>query len=226
MRTSPVGKRVGDDFYIHVSALDLVPPVLRLAEFAARRLVGQVDVEDLTRFADAHVDPCSIASQHSGDVQGQRRAIAQEPTNPVGPALELIGRGHHDQFESGPAGVRLSLEIAPRDGDERVGSLGCQISRGRFGRGRAGSGGISRGRIGEVQRGSQDQRVFGANLRDEPDHAAGGLGETGESALLVAAFAGIRVGSDPPQSGDDFVELAGRRAFGHVEQRLPARRRA
>jgi DNA phosphorothioation-associated putative methyltransferase len=52
MRESTVGKLVGDDFYIHVSALDLIPPVLRLAEFAARRLVGQVDA-DIVKISEA-----------------------------------------------------------------------------------------------------------------------------------------------------------------------------
>jgi len=37
------------------------------------------DVENLAGLADAHVDPHGIASQHSGDVQRQRRAVAQEP---------------------------------------------------------------------------------------------------------------------------------------------------
>lgn len=52
MRESPVGKLVGDDFYIHVASLDLVPPVLRLAEFAARKLVGQVEA-DLIKISEA-----------------------------------------------------------------------------------------------------------------------------------------------------------------------------
>lgn len=52
MRESPVGKLVGDDFYIHVASLDLVPPVLRLAEFAARKLVGQVEA-DLIKISES-----------------------------------------------------------------------------------------------------------------------------------------------------------------------------
>lgn len=51
MRNSSVGKLVGDDFYVHVASLDLVPPVLRLAEFAARKLVGQVEA-DLVKISE------------------------------------------------------------------------------------------------------------------------------------------------------------------------------
>src|SRR5690606_9427701 len=52
LRAAPVGKLVGDDLYVHVSALDLLPPVLRLAEFAARRIVGEVEA-DLVKFSDS-----------------------------------------------------------------------------------------------------------------------------------------------------------------------------
>lgn len=51
MRSADVGKVVGDELYVHVSALDLLAPVLRLAEFAARRIVGEV-VADVIKFAE------------------------------------------------------------------------------------------------------------------------------------------------------------------------------
>lgn len=51
MRSAEIGKVVGDDLYVHVSALDLLAPVLRLAEFAARRIVGEV-VADVIKFAE------------------------------------------------------------------------------------------------------------------------------------------------------------------------------
>lgn len=51
IRQASVGKRVGDALYVHSSALDSLPPVLRLAEFAARRVVGEVDAE-VVKFAE------------------------------------------------------------------------------------------------------------------------------------------------------------------------------
>jgi DNA phosphorothioation-associated putative methyltransferase len=51
MRESNVGKHVGDALYVHTSALEEVPPVLRLAEFAARRIVGEVEC-DLVKFSE------------------------------------------------------------------------------------------------------------------------------------------------------------------------------
>jgi DNA phosphorothioation-associated putative methyltransferase len=40
---SPVGKRVADTLYVHRSAEDEMPPLLRLLIFAARRIVGDVE---------------------------------------------------------------------------------------------------------------------------------------------------------------------------------------
>lgn len=51
MRKAPVGKYVGDALYVHNSAVDLLPPVLRLAEFAARKIVGSVEAE-VIKFAE------------------------------------------------------------------------------------------------------------------------------------------------------------------------------
>lgn len=51
MRKAPVGKYVGDALYVHSSAVDLLPPVLRLAEFAARKIVGSVEAE-VIKFAE------------------------------------------------------------------------------------------------------------------------------------------------------------------------------
>jgi DNA phosphorothioation-associated putative methyltransferase len=51
MNTSPVGKLVGDALYVHHSAVDTLPPVLRLLDFTARKIVGEVDA-DVVKFAD------------------------------------------------------------------------------------------------------------------------------------------------------------------------------
>ncbi|MFV8755295.1 hypothetical protein ACNOYE_32495 [Nannocystaceae bacterium ST9] len=181
----------------------------------------------IARLADAHVDPRSVAGQHSGDMQRQGRAIAQESTDPLGPVGELLGRGHHDQLATSSARGRLVLEIAPCDGDQRVGLVGAVISRGRLWVvGGAGRRRIPRGRLRHVDRRSQDERVFGPDLSDDSHHSVRRVGEAGESARrLAAALLGIRVSSDSPQSSDDFVELAGGRGFGHVDQGLLGGRR-
>lgn len=48
-RTSPVGKKTPQALYVHASALDRLPTVLRLYEACARGLVGEVDGANLVK---------------------------------------------------------------------------------------------------------------------------------------------------------------------------------
>jgi DNA phosphorothioation-associated putative methyltransferase len=48
--TAPVGKRLPSDVYLHRSAEESLPPLLRVLLFAARQIIGEVDYT-LVRFA-------------------------------------------------------------------------------------------------------------------------------------------------------------------------------
>ena len=48
--SAPVGKRLPSDFYLHRSAEESLPALLRVLIFAARQVVGEVDY-NIVKFA-------------------------------------------------------------------------------------------------------------------------------------------------------------------------------
>jgi DNA phosphorothioation-associated putative methyltransferase len=53
-RATRVGKLLPDDFYVHRSAEDDLPPIIRLLTFAARQIVGDLSYEILKIRLDGH----------------------------------------------------------------------------------------------------------------------------------------------------------------------------
>jgi hypothetical protein len=75
------------------------------------------DIEDLAGLRDLDVHARTIASQHAGDVQRNRCAVAQVAADTGSAMLELVFRAHEDQFVAAAECARGMGEVGLRDAD-------------------------------------------------------------------------------------------------------------
>ena len=68
--------------------------------------------------ANRDLDLAAAAGQGSSDVDRDRRAVAQEPTDAIGTRLELVLRGHEDEFVARTEGPRAVVQVGARDVDQ------------------------------------------------------------------------------------------------------------